>query len=167
MRRLIVNADDFGLTAGVNRAILEAHRGGIVTSATLMANSRAFAEAAELARSAGDRLSVGCHIVLLDGEPMLPPDKVPTLLQRANHGRLRDSLNDFAIASLRHKLQSDEIEAEALAQIERIQRSGIAPSTLTSTRTCFRRCFVPCCGLPHPAECGRCAIHSARSGPCR
>jgi predicted glycoside hydrolase/deacetylase ChbG (UPF0249 family) len=128
VRRLIVNADDFGLTAGVNRAIMEAHRHGIVTSATLMANSRAFAEAAQLARSAGGRLSVGCHIVLLDGEPVLPPDKVPTLLQRANHGRLRDSLNDFAIASLRRKLQSDEIEAEAMAQIDRIQRSGIEPS---------------------------------------
>ena len=129
VRRLIVNADDFGLTSGVNRAILEAHRNGIVTSATLMANSQAFAGATELARSGSDKLSVGCHVVLLDGKPVLSPDKVPTLLQCANDGgRLRTSLNGFALAALRHRLQPDEIEAEAVAQIERIQRSGIEPS---------------------------------------
>ena len=50
MRRLIVNADDFGFTSGVNRAIVEAHTRGVVTSATLMANGPAFAEAAQLAR---------------------------------------------------------------------------------------------------------------------
>ena len=50
MRRLIVNADDFGLTSGINRAIVEAHERGIVTSATLMANSRAFDQATEMAR---------------------------------------------------------------------------------------------------------------------
>ncbi|MGB7555008.1 MAG: ChbG/HpnK family deacetylase, partial [Candidatus Korobacteraceae bacterium] len=49
MRRLIVNADDFGLTQGLNRAIVEAQEHGIVTSATLMANARAFEEAAGLA----------------------------------------------------------------------------------------------------------------------
>ncbi|MGC2489134.1 MAG: ChbG/HpnK family deacetylase, partial [Candidatus Sulfotelmatobacter sp.] len=58
MRRLIVNADDFGFTAGINRAIVEAHTRGIVTSSTLMANGRAFEEAARLAASV-PRLSVG------------------------------------------------------------------------------------------------------------
>ena len=128
MRRLIVNADDFGLTAGVNRAICEAHQRGIVTSTTVMANSRAFSGASELARSA---LSVGCHVVLMDGEPVLPADRVPTLLQPAtNNGthRFRDSLNAFATASFRHQLNPEEIEAEAAAQIERLQSTGIAPS---------------------------------------
>ena len=79
MRRLIVNADDFGLTAGVNRAIVEAQERGIVTSATLMANAGAFEEAASLAASLANRnarFSVGCHVVLLDGEPLLPSDRV-------------------------------------------------------------------------------------------
>ena len=130
MRRLIVNADDLGLTSGVNRAIFEAHRNGIVTSTTLMANSRAFAGAAEMARSAeADRtLSVGCHVVLMDGEPLQPADKVPTLLEpRTNNGtgRFRDNLNDFIIASFRHKLNPQEIEAEAAAQMERILGCGI------------------------------------------
>jgi len=132
VRRLIVNADDFGLTAGVNRAIAEAHEHGIVTSTTVMANSRAAAEATELSRTAaGDQpLSIGCHVVLMDGEPLLPADKVRSLLEPSNNGahRFRDSLDDFVIASFRHKLNPDEIEAEAAAQIERLQASGIQPT---------------------------------------
>ena len=132
VRRLIINADDFGLTAGVNRAIAEAHAQGIVTSTTLMANSRAFAGATEIARSSGESekpFSVGCHVVLMDGEPLLPAEKVSTLLQPGN-GRhdFRESLNDFVIASFRHKLNPEEIEAETTAQIGRIRSAGIAPS---------------------------------------
>jgi len=131
VRRLIINADDFGLTSGVNRAIAEAHQRGIVTSTTLMANSRAFAEATELAKAANadPPLSVGCHVVLLDGEPLLPPESIPTLLDSSkNGGRFRDSLNEFVIASFCHKLNPQEITAEATAQIRRIQDSGIQPS---------------------------------------
>lgn len=132
MRRLIINADDFGLTSGVNRAILEAQNRGMVTSATLMANSAAFDEAAEMARSiaaGGGNFSVGCHVVLLDGEPLLPASRVPSLLQSdAGNGRLRESLNQFVVASFRHKLNPDEVEAEATAQIERIQRAGVEVS---------------------------------------
>jgi predicted glycoside hydrolase/deacetylase ChbG (UPF0249 family) len=131
VRRLVINADDFGLTAGVNRAIAESHQRGVVTSATLMANSQAFEGAVDTARwlQAGGPFSVGCHVVLLDGEPLLPPDKVPTLLQPGNgNHRFRESLNDFVVASFRHKLSSEEIEAEASAQIDRIRAAGIAPS---------------------------------------
>ena len=127
MRRLITNADDFGLTSGVNRAIAEAHERGIVTSTTLMANSRAFDEATGLARSLAN-LSVGCHVVLLDGEPLLQANQVASLLQPSTGNgrpRFRDSLNDFVIASFRDKLAPGEIEAEATAQIERIQAAGV------------------------------------------
>ncbi len=134
MRRLIVNADDFGLTAGVNRAIVEAQQRGIVTSATLMANARAFEEAATLARSLADRkarFSVGCHVVLLDGEPLLPADQVTSLLQPGTQNgsrQFRVKLNDFVMASFRNKLNPVEIEAEASAQIERLQSAGLRPS---------------------------------------
>ena len=130
MRRLIINADDFGLTAGVNRAIAEAHERGIVTSATLMANSQAFDGAVEIARAAvKPGFSVGCHVVLLDGTPLLPAERVPTLLQPGNGTRhFRESLNDFVVASFRHKLNPEEIEAEAAAQMGRIQGAGISPS---------------------------------------
>ncbi len=130
---MIVNADDFGLTSGINRAIVQAQESGIVSSATLMANAGAFDQAAEMARSraaAGGTFSVGCHVVLLDGEPVLSASRVPSLLQPGtNHGnRFRTSLNQFVMASLRHRLNPEEIEAEATAQIERIQRAGVQVS---------------------------------------
>ena len=132
MRRLIINADDFGLTAGVNRAIADAHQRGIVTSATLMANSQAFDEAVAIARSAtSNNFSVGCHVVLLDGEPLLPATQVPSLLEPKNGAScFRESLNGFAVASFRHQLNPEEIEAETAAQITRLQASGIQPSHL-------------------------------------
>jgi chitin disaccharide deacetylase len=130
VRRLIINADDFGLTPGVNRAIDEAHQGGILTSSTMMANSRAFADAAAIAQATAARnFSVGCHVVLLDGEPVLRPAQVPTLLQPGNGNHcFRESLNDFVIASFRHKLNPGEVEAEAAAQMERMRAAGVQPS---------------------------------------
>ena len=133
VRRLIVNADDFGMTAGINRGIAEAQRDGIVTSATLMANSRAFDEAAALARSlagCNSHFSVGCHVVLLDGAPVLPAERVASLLQpgEQNGRHFRAKLGSFVAASFVGKLQAGEIEAEAAAQIERLQAAGVEPS---------------------------------------
>ena len=98
MRRLIVNADDFGLTQGVNRAIMEAHSQGIVTSATLMANGRAFDDAIQRAKSA-TRLSLGCHVVLVDGSPVFQRKPTTTTLsnEQFDDGRFYDSLNGFAL----------------------------------------------------------------------
>ena len=93
MSRLIVNADDFGLTAGVNRAIVELHRAGVLTSTTLMARAAATEEAIELAR-ATPSLGVGCHVVLVDGEPVLPPREIPTLVDRKT-GRFPPKLGTF------------------------------------------------------------------------
>ncbi len=123
MRRLIVNADDFGLTAGVNRAIAEGHRDGLITSATLMANSRAFDDAVALAKRT-PKLSVGCHVVLVDGEPVLPAEKVVSLLG-AERGQFRVKLSDFAFCAMRWRLDEGEIEAEATAQIRKIQAAGL------------------------------------------
>lgn len=130
MRRLIVNADDFGLTRGVNRAILEAHQDGIVTSSTLMANGAEFAEAAALVRDA-DRLSVGCHVVLIDGAPVTPASSVPTLLGK-DGASFRNSTAYFAISSLSRRLSEQEIEAEATAQIKKLQWAGVKVSHIDS-----------------------------------
>lgn len=124
MRRLIVNADDFGLTRGVNRAIVEAHRKGVVTSATLMANGSAFTEAAQAA--ATTQLSIGCHLVVVDGDPILPPVKLPSLT--GSDGHFPVNLSTIAAKALTGKLNPDEIEAEAVAQIHRLQSAGIAPT---------------------------------------
>ncbi len=135
MRRLIINADDFGLTAGVNRAIVEAHEGGIVTSATLMANGQAFDEAVSLAQSR-PRLGVGCHIVLVDGAPLVRETATDSLLdprsRTAGAPRFREGISKFAALALLGRLAPDEIEAEAAAQIGKLQSSGIAVTHLDS-----------------------------------
>ena len=128
MRRLIVNADDFGFTLGVNRAIVEAHTRGIVTSATLMANGRAFEDAVRLAKTV-PRLSVGCHVVLIDGEPVLDAERLPSLTVADSGGaRFRDGLKSFAARALAGRLNSDEIELEASAQIHKLQSAGLTVS---------------------------------------
>ena len=124
MRRLIVNADDFGFTSGVNRAIVEAHTRGVVTSSTLMANGPAFAEAACLAKS-NPRLSVGCHVVLIDGEPVLDAGKIPSLIKRQATPHFRDGLKAFAARAIAGRMNPDEITAEATAQIRKVQAAGI------------------------------------------
>lgn len=124
MRRLIVNADDFGFTSGVNRAIVEAHIRGVVTSSTLMANGKAFPEATELAKRTPD-LSIGCHVVLIDGEPVISSDRLPSLTESL---RFRDGLKQFAARSIAGRMNPGEVAAEATAQIRKIQSAGITVS---------------------------------------
>src|SRR5580698_8573157 len=121
--RLIINADDFGLTPGINRAIVELHRAGVVTSATLMATGPAFDDAVALAL-ANPTLGVGCHLVLIDGMPLCHAESIPTLL--GGDGKtFRRSNVDFAQAALRGTIDADDIARETLAQIQRLQRAGI------------------------------------------
>ncbi len=125
VRHLIVNADDFGYTPGVNRAIVEAHTRGIVTSSTLMANGPAFAQAVALAK-ASPQLSVGCHVVLIDGESVLPAAQIPSLAK--GDAQFGKNLKSFAVRALATRLRPQEIEAEATAQIRKLQGAGIAVS---------------------------------------
>ena len=124
MRRLIINADDFGFTSGVNRAIVEAHSRGVVTSSTLMANGAAFEEATQLANTI-PKLSVGCHVVLTDGVPVLDAEELPSLTTAAH---FRDGMVTFAARSIAGRIRPDEITAEAAAQIRKLQSAGIAVS---------------------------------------
>jgi len=121
--RLILNADDFGLTPGINRAIAELHSAAALTSATLMANGLAFDDAVRIAR-AQPSLGIGCHIVLTDGVPLSPPDTIPTLLG-PDRRSFRASVTDFFGAVLLGKVSGDDIFREAQAQIDRIQQQGI------------------------------------------
>jgi len=123
VRRLIVNADDFGLTPGVNRAIIELHAAGLVTSTSLMACAGATDEAIELARSTPS-LGVGCHVVLVDGEPVLPPEKIPSLVD-ARTGHFPNSLTTFLLRFFTGRLRAEEIEAEVAAQISLLQQRGV------------------------------------------
>jgi len=129
VRRLIVNADDFGLTLGVNRAIVEAHEHGVVTSATLMVNGAASDDAILRAKST-PRLSTGCHVVLVDGVPVLGGRRTPTLTPGKSADRFYQSLTSFALRAISGRIHADDIEAEATAQIRKLQAVGIAVSHL-------------------------------------
>lgn len=124
VRRLIVNADDFGLTAGVNRAIVEAHRDGIVTSATLMASGAAFADAVQVSPA---NLSIGCHVLLVDGRPVANSRDVPSLTNTAS-GEFERNISGFATRALGGRLAANEVEVEASAQIRKLQAAGVQVS---------------------------------------
>jgi predicted glycoside hydrolase/deacetylase ChbG (UPF0249 family) len=121
--RLILNADDFGLTAGVNRAIVELHRDGVLTSASLLAKATATIEAIELA-IATPSLGVGCHVVLVDGEPVLGARNLHTLVDQRT-GRFHPTLGIFLKLLLTGRIRSSEIEAETTAQIALLQSRGL------------------------------------------
>jgi chitin disaccharide deacetylase len=120
-RRLIINADDFGLTEGVNRAILELNTADVLPSATLMATGRAFRDAVHAAFRQTS-LGVGCHVVLVDGHSELHPAELPTL---APEGHLRSSLTGFMVDLFGGRIASREMEREAIAQIRKVQSAGI------------------------------------------
>jgi predicted glycoside hydrolase/deacetylase ChbG (UPF0249 family) len=121
--RLIINADDFGLTPGVNRAIAELHQAKALTSATLMATGPAFEDAVAIAH-ANPTLGVGCHILLTDGVPVSNPQSIPTLLG-PDGKNFRPSFLDFIQALLRGKIREEEIEREAFAQVQKLKHAGI------------------------------------------
>jgi len=91
VRKLVVNADDFGFTHDVNQGILEAHRDGILTATTLMATGSAFDEAVKIAKE-NPSLDVGCHLVLV-GSPGFP-DTVTKLILSIREIRVYDQLKE-------------------------------------------------------------------------
>ncbi len=121
--QLIVNADDFGLTSGINRGILELHQAGLLTSTTLMARAEATAEAIKIACSTRS-LGVGCHVVLVDGDSVLPAVEIPSLIDSAT-GRFYATLGGFLPRLFSGRIRAAEIEAEAAAQISLLQSRGV------------------------------------------
>jgi hopanoid biosynthesis associated protein HpnK len=122
--RLILSADDFGLTSGVNRAVAELHRAGVLTSATLMARGAATEEAIAIARSM-PTLGVGCHVVLVDGEPVLPAQELPMLVDQCT-GLFQPTSGAFVQRLFTGRIRSAEIEAETAAQIALLHSRGVA-----------------------------------------
>lgn len=116
MKRLIINADDFGFTPDVNAGIVEAHVHGVLTSTTLMANGDAFEDAVSWARRTPS-LDIGCHLVLVQGRSVLTGRPLP------------QTLRDVVVALASNRLN---VYAELRAQIERILAVGIRPTHLDS-----------------------------------
>ena len=113
MIRLIFNADDFGFTRDVNDGIIEAHRNGVLTATTLMANGDAFDHAVACARDT-PTLDIGVHLVMVQGESVARPGHaMPATLQ------------DLALALLRRQIP---VYDEAAAQVRKILAAGIRPS---------------------------------------
>ncbi|MGH9736887.1 MAG: carbohydrate deacetylase [Candidatus Acidiferrales bacterium] len=129
MKALILNADDFGLTPGVNEGIVRAHREGILTSTTLMANAPAFDDAVRRARE-NPSLGVGVHLVLIGGSPVAPPEEVPSLVD--DNGRLPQSLPSFVARVTSGAIRREHIEKELQAQIGKIRSAGIEPTHVDS-----------------------------------
>lgn len=121
-RRLIVNADDFGRSPSINQAIVRAHREGILTSASLMVNEPAVAEAVALARENPD-LGVGLHLTLVCGRSACPPAGIPDLVDRESafsDDPFRTGLRYFVRPDLRPQL-----EREISAQFEMFRATGL------------------------------------------
>ena len=121
MKKVIINADDFGLSSGINKAIILAHKEGILTSTTLMANMPGFDEAVELAKK-NQNLGVGVHLNIIRGKPLCSPRKVESLLNN-NYNFL--TVPQFFKKIMLKKIKPLEIEREFRAQIEKVLKNEI------------------------------------------
>jgi chitin disaccharide deacetylase len=114
LKRLIVNADDFGFTRDVNAGIVECHRHGILTATTLMANGDAFDDAVELARET-PTLDIGCHLVLIGGRSLVTGKALPSTVAELLRALVRREVRPYE---------------ELVAQMRKILAAGIAPTHL-------------------------------------
>jgi chitin disaccharide deacetylase len=122
VKQIIINADDFGLSSGVNRAVIRAWREGILTSASLMPGGEAFREAVEIAQE-NPGLQVGLHLTLVHGRAVLPPAEIPGLV--AGDGSFTDNpvaagIRYFFLRSLR-----DQLRREIQAQLVAVRETGL------------------------------------------
>jgi hopanoid biosynthesis associated protein HpnK len=129
MKSLIVNADDFGLTPGINQAIIAAHDGGLVSSTSLLANGEGFASAVALSRQA-PRLGVGIHLNLTEGQPVAPACSIPSLVN--GQGRFARRPASLWQATILRRVSAVDIEKELRAQIEKVLAAGIVATHLDS-----------------------------------
>lgn len=129
MKRLIVNADDFGLTESVNRGIALAHREGILTSASLLANGLAFDEAIALSRQV-PHLSLGVHLNISGGTPVSPAGRIRTLLNE--RGQLHLSPLRAGFSLLTQRVSVEDIRSEFRAQVLKVFDAGVTPAHLDS-----------------------------------
>ena len=114
------------MTAGVNRAIRETHINGVVTSTTLMANGTAFQDAIEFVHAVPS-ISVGCHVVLVDGDPVSARESIPTLLStRGGHaGRFYSGISSVAARTVLQRFDPDQLISEIVGQVKMIQSADV------------------------------------------
>ncbi len=121
-RRLIVNADDFGRSASINDAVIQAHVNGILTTTSLMVGEPAFAEAVALAKE-HPRLGIGLHLTLSCGHATLRPEKIPGLVNARGEFENRPAALGWRYF-FRRELR-EQLRREIHAQFEKFRRSGL------------------------------------------
>lgn len=126
---LIINADDFGLSEGINKGIIEAYKNGILTSTSICANGAAFDSAVRLAKE-HPNLDIGIHLILVGEKPLSEPNKVRSLID--DEGNFHQSAAEFTKRYYFGKINLDEVKAELSLQFSKIIESGLELSHIDS-----------------------------------
>jgi predicted glycoside hydrolase/deacetylase ChbG (UPF0249 family) len=155
--RLVVNADDFGMSPGISRGILRAHREGIVTSTSVLGNCGDFDDERALLADAPE-LGVGVHLALVGRGPIADPATVPSLLTAG--GRFHERGAEFIAAWTKRKIDAGDVEREFEAQVARVRDAGIKIDHLD---THHHLGFLPIVGRSVEAVARRHGIEAMRS----
>ena len=129
MRKLLVNADDFGRHVLINDAVIQGHMEGCITSATLMPSAAAFDDAVSKA-AAHPTLGVGVHLTLIGEKPLLPPEQIPSLVDE--NGHLAEKYPQFMARFFKGAIRLDEVRAELAAQMQKVIASGLRVTHIDS-----------------------------------
>ena len=155
--QLVVNADDFGLTPGVSRGIVRAHREGVVSSTSVLGNCDDLAAACALLGETPE-LGVGVHLTLVGGRPIAPAASLPTLT--SSDGGFPSHAEDFFKSWMRGRVETSEIEREFDAQVSRLRDAGLRPDHVNTHRHLG---FVPAVGRAVEAVARKHGIPGIRS----
>ena len=123
MKRMIVNADDFGRHVRINEAVEQGVEMGVLRSATLMAGAAAFEDAAERVRRL-PKLGLGIHFTLVDGFPVLPPEEIPSLVDES--GVFLPNYGAFSKHYAKGGVRLAEVRAELAAQLKKFEAAGLS-----------------------------------------
>ncbi len=122
MLKLMIHADDFGMSEKINAGIIEAHKNGIVTSTSIMANGKAFKNAVEIAKN-NPSLDLGIHLTLIEEEPILPPGEIKTLLN--SEMKFFQDSTMFTKQYISRKIDFNEVKKELEKQICMVLDQGL------------------------------------------
>ena len=124
IRRVVITADDAGIAVETNRAVEMAHRHGILTSASLMANMPAFEDAVAMSKR-NPALGVGVHLVLTSGRPISAPAKVPLLVNGDGMFKYGHAALSRLVLGPSRTAALAQIDDEFVAQVEKARQAGL------------------------------------------
>src|SRR3989344_8037210 len=125
MKKVIFNADDFGLTKSINKGILQCFKSGVITDSSLLMNSKATEDAIRIIKT--NRLNAGIHLNLTEGKPL--SNKASTLTDK--NGNFLN-IGKFSLKLILNKIREEDIEKEFAAQIEKFLSAKLTPTHIDS-----------------------------------